>query len=228
MNQNPQRTPHTERVPRATPDAEPMLVLVTDSHRLRARSLADIVQAAVGGGVTAVQLRDKAASHDELLRAAALLRDAIAGKAQLFINSDVDAAIALAADGVHLPEDGPPTADVRARLGPSIPISRAVHSIEAAVRAERERVDIVQAGTLFATASKPGIKPLGLHGLRAICDAVRIPVIAIGGITPQNAADAVAAGAAGVAVIGAIFDAEDPARAARALRTAISAAATVR
>ena len=206
-----------------------MLVLVTDSHRLRARSLADIVQAAVEGGVTAVQLRDKAASHDELLRAAALLRDAIAGKAQLFINSDVDAAHrARRRRACICRKTDRHRRRPRASGRPSIPISRAVHSIEAAVRAERERVDIVQAGTLFATASKPGTKPLGLHGLRAICDAVRIPVIAIGGITPQNAADAVAAGAAGVAVIGAIFDAEDPARAARALRTAISAAATVR
>jgi thiamine-phosphate diphosphorylase len=228
VNQHPQRTPHSERAARTGPDAEPMLVLVTDNARLRGRLLADIVRAAVEGGVTAVQLRDKAASHDELLRTAALVQDAIAGEAQFIINSDVDAAIGLGADVVHLPEDGPATADVRARVGQSMRISRAVHSVEAAVRAEREGVDMVQAGTLFATASKPGALTLGVNGLRTICDAVRIPVIAIGGITPQNAADAVAAGAAGIAVIGAIFDAEDPANAARALRTAISVAAGVR
>ncbi|MHB8684785.1 MAG: thiamine phosphate synthase [Dehalococcoidia bacterium] len=197
---------------------------MTDSSRLRGRTLADVVRAAVEGGVTAVQLRDKTAPHEALLRDGAALREAIGGRALFFVNGDVDVAVALGADGVHLPEDGAPTTDVRARVGDAMLISRAVHSVEAALRAEREGADIVQAGTLFQTASKPGARTLGIDGLRAVCAEVRIPVIAIGGVTAANAGRAIEAGAAGVAVIGAIFDADDPAAAARALREAVDAA----
>ncbi|MBF6599973.1 MAG: thiamine phosphate synthase [Dehalococcoidia bacterium] len=200
------------------------LVLVSDRTRLRGRALDDIVRAAVEGGVTMVQLRDKAASHADLLLTGARLRNAIAGRARFFVNGDVDAAVALRADGVHLPEDGAAVADVRARAGRSMLVSRAVHGVDAALRAEREGADLVQAGTLFPTTSKPGAAPLGLEGLRAICAAVRLPVVAIGGITRGNAAAALAAGAAGVAVIGAIFDATDAGAAAAALRATLDEA----
>ena len=203
---------------------DPALMLVTDSSRLRGRALADVVRAAVEGGVTAVQLRDKMTSHDALLREGALVREAIGRRALFFVNGDADAAIALGADGVHLPEGGTPTAAVRARVGSAMLVSRAVHGVAAAERAEREGANIVQAGTLFETASKPGARTLGIDGLRALCDAVRVPVIAIGGVTAANAGRAIEAGAAGVAVIGAIFDADAPAAAARALRAAIDGA----
>ena len=200
----------------------PTLVLVTDAARLHGRDLAQVVRQAVEGGVTAVQLRDKTASHEQLLEDGACVRDAIAGRAMFFVNGDVDAALALAADGVHLPERGPNVADVRARVGDAMLISRAVHSVASALRAEREGADIVQLGTVFETASKPGAAPIGLDGLRAACGAVGVPVIAIGGITPDNAAAVLRAGAAGVAVIGAIFDADDPRRAAAGLRAALA------
>ncbi len=202
----------------------PALVLVTDSSRLRGRALADVVRAAVEGGVTIVQLRDKTAPHDALLREGASVREAIGRRALFFVNGDVEAAVALRADGVHLPEAGAPTTAVRAHVGSTMLVSRAVHSLDAALRAERDGADIVQAGTLFETASKPGARTLGIDGLRAICDAVRAPVVAIGGVTAANAGEALAAGAAGVAVIGAIFDAADPPAAARALREAMDGA----
>lgn len=200
------------------------LVLVSDRRHVRGRALDEIVGAAVEGGVTMVQLRDKAASHTELLLAGERLRDVIAGRARFFVNGDVAAAIALRADGVHLPEDGAAIADVRARIGRSMLISRAVHGVDAALRAEREGADLLQAGTLFPTKSKPGAQTLGREGLRAICAAVRLPVIAIGGITHENAPAALAAGAAGVAVIGAIFDAADAGAAAAAVRGALDEA----
>ena len=200
------------------------VVLVTDGTRLRVRRLVDVVDAAVDGGVNIVQLRDRAANHEALLRDARELRDVTRGRALLFVNTDLDAAIASGADGVHLPEGAGAIAEARARAGAAMLISRAVHSVEAALAAEREGVDVVQAGTLFSTASKPGGATLGVDGLRAICDAVRIPVIAIGGITVQNAALAIGAGAAGVAVIGAVFDAPDPRQAAASLRSALDAA----
>jgi thiamine-phosphate diphosphorylase len=102
-------------------------------------------------------------------------------------------------------------------------ISRAVHSVDAAVRAERAGADLLQAGTVFETASKPGAELLGIDGLRAICAAVSVPVIAIGGITAITAGGALRAGAKGVAVISAIADASQPREAASSLRRAIDA-----
>jgi thiamine-phosphate pyrophosphorylase len=92
-----------------------------------------------------------------------------------------------------------------------------VHSVEAAVAAEREGVDMLVLGTVYASASHRGGDTIGLAGVRAVCDAVRLPVIAIGGITTENAADVLRAGARGVAVVGAIFDADDARRAAAEL-----------
>ena len=204
--------------------ARPSLVLVTDSARLRERVLEDVVRDAVAGGAQVVQLREKSLSHDALVALGGRVRDAIAGRALFFVNGDVDAVIALRAEGVHLPEDGAAIADVRARVGPDMLISRAVHSVDAAVRAQREGADIVQLGTAFETSSKPGRATIGFEGVRAVCEAVRIPAIAIGGITAANAGDVIAAGASGVAVIGAIFESDEPRAAAAALRAAIDAA----
>ena len=152
-------------------------------------------------------------------------RDAIAGRALFFVNGDVDAAFVLGADGVHLPEDGLSIAEARARLGPDALISRAVHSVEAAVQAERDGADMVQLGTVFETASKPGrAAASGWTACARYARPCALPVIAIGGITAANAGGVMRAGAAGVAVIGAIFDADDPRAAAAALRAAIDAA----
>lgn len=201
----------------------PTLALVTDSARLRGRDLADVVHAAVDGGVGIVQLREKSLPHEALVELGQRVKHAIRGRALFFVNSDVEAAIALGADGVHLPEDGAPIANVRARGGPRMLISRAVHSIEAAIQAEHDGAGLVQLGAIFETASHAGRAPIGLALLRNACTAVSIPVIAIGGITPANAGEVMRAGASGVAVIGAIFDAPDPRAAVAALRAAMAA-----
>jgi len=99
-----------------------------------------------------------------------------------------------------------------------------VHSVAAARQAEDEGADMVIAGTVFASKSHPGGATIGIDGLRAICEAVSIPVIGIGGITAENAGDVIRAGAKGVAVISAIVDAVDPRAAATALRRAIDEA----
>jgi thiamine-phosphate pyrophosphorylase len=203
----------------------PALVLVTDAGRLRGRVLEDVVRDAAEGGANVVQLRTPDLSHEERVELGTRLLGAIDGRALLFVNGDIDAAFILGAHGMHLPEGGATIADARAQLGVAMLISRAVHSVEAAVLAERDGADIVQLGTVFETASKPGREPIGLEGVRAVCGAVRVPVIGIGGITPANAGDVVRAGAAGVAVIGAIFDADDARAAAAELRRAIDDAA---
>ncbi len=106
-------------------------------------------------------------------------------------------------------------------------ISRAVHSIEAAVRAERDGADALVLGTVFPSASHPQGGALGLDCVRAVCNRVRTPVIAIGGVTPSAASDVLCAGARGVAAIGAFLDADDPELAAREFRTAMTQPASV-
>jgi thiamine-phosphate pyrophosphorylase len=209
--------------PHARP-AAPALVLVTDSARLRGRDLAEVVSEAVAGGVNVVQLREKTLPQDDLVRLGERVGAAIAGRALLFINSDVAAAVSIGADGVHLPEDAP-LDSARESVDHGLLVSRAVHSIDAAVSGEREGADLILLGTVFETASKPGALTIGIEGVQKVCERVSIPVIGIGGITTVNAADVIRAGAAGVAVIGAVFDAPDPRAAAAALRAAISAPA---
>jgi len=205
----------------------PALVLVTDTSRKPQAEttgtawLDDVVRDAVLGGVTIVQLREKQLARGDLIALGLHVRDAIAGRALFFVNSDAEAAIALGADGIHLPADGASIGTVRDHVGAKMLISRAVHSSEEAVRAERAGADMVQAGTLFETASKPGVRLLGLDGLGSLCASVDVPVIAIGGISAANAGDAIGAGAAGVAVIGAIAGASDARAAAAGLRAAI-------
>lgn len=207
----------------------PALLLITDSARLHDALNADdatdgmirIVREAVLGGVNVVQLREKQMPHQQLLKVGRDVRDAIASRALLFVNGDIEAAIILGADGVHLPEIGGSVAEARARVSDGMLISRAVHGIDATRAAERDGADLVQLGTAFATASKPGVEQLGIEGVREVCAAVRVPVIAVGGITAANAASVLGAGAAGVAVIGAIFDARSPQSAAEELSAAV-------
>jgi thiamine-phosphate pyrophosphorylase len=205
-------------------------MLVTDRRRAEGRphdgeeALDDVVRDAVLGGVDVVQLREKDLDTTQLIAMGLHVRDAVADRALLFVNGDIAAARTLAADGVHLPADSAFVGEARGRLRDGVLVSVAVHSLEEAVRAEAAGADLLVLGTVFATASKPGITPLGIARVRAVCEAVRAPVVAIGGITAENAADVIGAGAAGVAVIGAICDAADARAAARALRSAIDAA----
>jgi thiamine-phosphate diphosphorylase len=118
----------------------------------------------------------------------------------------------------------PNLARIRERYGEAIVLSHSVHSLEAALQAERDGADMLVLGTVFPSASHPGGPTIGLEGVREICAAVKIPVIGIGGITAQNAGDVIRAGASGVAVISAIFDAPDPRAAAAELRAAIDEA----
>jgi len=212
----------------------PALVLVTDSRRPHNRRpegdewVDDAVRAAVLGGVNVVQLREKHLPRGELIALGLHIRDAIARRALFFVNGDIRVAVALAADGLHLPEDGPSIEDARRLVGDDMLISRAVHSIEGAIRAERDGADLIQLGTVFETSSKPHAKPIRLEGVREVCNAVFTPVIAIGGINHRNAAEVMRAGASGVAVIGALFDADDPRHAAGELRSAVSGTTATR
>jgi thiamine-phosphate pyrophosphorylase len=199
-------------------------MLITDRARLRGRALEEAVSAAVDGGVTVVQLREKDLPAAELYDLAVTVHAVVRGRALFVVNDRADVALAAGADGVHLPERGLPVRKARELAGGSCIIGRSVHSAEAALRAVDEGADYVQAGAVYETASKPGAAPGGLDLVRQVRDAVEVPVVAVGGVTAQRARELIDAGADGLAVIGAILDAPDVRAAAAALRAALDEA----
>ena len=199
-------------------------MLITDRSRLRGRTLEEVASLAVEGGVNVVQLREKDLPTGDLSDLAATVHAVLRGRALLLINDNLDIALTIGADGVHLPEHSLPAIDVRETAGNACIVGRAVHTTEAAVTAETGGADYVQVGTIYETSSKPGMEPAGLGLITAVRESIGIPVIAVGGIDAANATDVIAAGADGVAVIGAIMDTDDTAGAANDLRTAVDAA----
>jgi thiamine-phosphate pyrophosphorylase len=172
----------------------------------------ETARAAVEGGATVVQLRVKGATTDELVEAGRSFREL---PATFLVNDDVEAAIRLGADGVHLGRDD---AGAERALEVGLLLGLSAASVEEAVAAERRGASYVGAGPVWATPSKPDADPpIGLEGLAEICAAVDVPVIAIGGVDATSVGDCIRAGAAGVAVIRAAADAQ-------ALREAIDAA----
>ncbi|HLB29217.1 MAG TPA: thiamine phosphate synthase [Dehalococcoidia bacterium] len=209
----------------------PCLMLVTDRRACKGRSLVNLVAAAVAGGVDAVQLREKDLPSGELWELAHKLRTVTRKRAILLINDRLDVALAVGADGVHLPEDGLPEVAARKLGGPDLLIGRSVHSVERARQAAQGGADYLVVGPIFPTASHPGIAPAGPDLLTEIRQAVSVGahgdaplLLAIGGISRDNVAQVVAAGARGCAVISAILGAPDPRRAARELKGAMLAA----
>ena len=199
----------------------PSLMLITDRSRLRGRPLEEVASQAADGGVTAVQLREKDLSGGELYDLAVTVHAVLRGRALLLVNDRVDVAIAAGADGVHLPEHTLPLRKLRDYVGDACIVGRSVHSVEAAVQAEQEGADYVLAGAVYESRSHPGQPPAGPALVRAVAEAVHVPVLAVGGITPDRVAEVIEAGADGVAVISAVLDADDPKAAARALREAL-------
>ena len=205
------------------------LYLVTDRSLSRGRATVEIVRAAVAGGVTCVQLREKSCGTREFIEEAralvAVLRDR---GVPLIVNDRVDVALAAGAAGVHLGQRDMALADAR-RLGPpGWIIGISAESVEDAIRAEKEGADYIGVSPVFATPTKTDhAQPLGLEGLRAIRAAVKIPLVAIGGIHTGNARDVIRAGADGLAVVSAIASADSPQAAAAALRREIAAARKV-
>ncbi len=208
--------------------SRPSLMLVSDrSLCAGVDGLVAAVEAAVTGGVDAVQLREKDMPSEELLPLARRLRQATLGRAEptggqalLLVNGPLAVALAADADGVHLPEDASPVERPRR----SFLIGRAVHSLAAARRAEAEGVDYLIAGPVYETRSHPGREPAGLALIEEVTRSVRTPTLAIGGVTAGRVEDLVRAGASGVAVISAILAQPDERAAAEGLRRALDVA----
>ena len=162
-----------------------------------------------------VQVREKSLSTGDLYRLAATLRHVTLGKAILTINDRTDVALAVDADGVHLPSHSLPACVVKKLGGGRLLVGRSVHSVEEAVAAASEGVDYLMLGTIYGTASHPGRPASGPWLIEAVKARVRTHIYAIGGINASNAGEVMRAGADGVAVIRSILGARDPGIAAR-------------
>ncbi|HEY8425866.1 MAG TPA: thiamine phosphate synthase [Limnochordales bacterium] len=194
--------------------------VVTDRELARGRSLESVVAAAIAGGATAIQLREKKATTREFVELAQALRGMTqeAG-VSLIVNDRIDVALAVDADGVHVGQDDMPARLARQLIGPERILGVTAGTEEEARRAQRDGADYLGCTAVFPTSTKPDHRePLGLDGLERLARAVSIPVVAIGGIHAGNAADVLARGAAGIAVVSAVMAADDPEAATRQLR----------
>jgi thiamine-phosphate pyrophosphorylase len=199
------------------------LYLVTDRDLSRGRATLEIVRAAVTGGVSCVQLREKNCSTAEFIREALEIRDFLRSRGiPLIINDRLDVALAVAADGVHLGQTDMPYQMARDIAGADFLIGISAESLEDAIEAAGQGADYLGVSPIYDTPTKTDTAPaLGLSGLRAIRKAVDIPLVGIGGLKRDNAASVIAGGADGVAVVSAIVSADDPQSAARQLRDEI-------
>jgi thiamine-phosphate diphosphorylase len=181
------------------------ICLVTD--RRRRDPVAQAAQASAAG-IDLIHIREHDLGASALAAMVSAVVDAVRGTAtRVVVNDRIDVAIACAAHGVHLREDSIPPASARSLAPRGFLIGRSIHGVDEAVKGA-ESVDYLIAGTVFATSSKPeGHALLGTEGLREIVGAVRVPVLAIGGMTRERLAEVAAAGAAGIAAIG-LFDGE--------------------
>jgi thiamine-phosphate pyrophosphorylase len=192
-----------------------------------APNLAEIVGAAVRGGVNAVQVRAPGAPDGEKVAMVRAVRSAAKG-ALLLVNGICRFAATAGADGTHLPEAGANIASARNLMGGGL-VGRSVHSVSSAIGAARDGADYIVAGTVFASLSHPGASASGVDYLLRICTAVApLPVIAIGGITPETVGGCIAVGAAGVAVLSPIMSAADPETVARRFREELNLAWNLR
>ncbi len=198
-----------------------LLYAVTDRHWLNGRSLNEVVKESLDGGVTFVQLREKELDDETFLKEAKELQS-LCGEYHVpfVINDNVDIAMKINADGVHVGQSDMEAGDVRSKLGPDKIIGVSAATVEQAVLAEKRGADYLGVGAVFPTGSKDDAVDVSHETLKAICEAVSIPVIAIGGISKKNIHELSGSGICGVAVISAIYAADDIKKAAQELRTA--------
>jgi thiamine-phosphate pyrophosphorylase len=202
------------------------LYLVTDRGLARGRSTFEVVKAAVSGGVTCIQLREKNCSTLEFIEQAQAIKNFLgARKIPLIINDRLDVALAVGADGVHLGQSDMPLEMARKIAGPSMLIGISAESVQDAIEAENGGADYLGVSPIYATPTKTDTAPpLGLQGLREIKNRVKIPLVGIGGLNKSNAVEVIRTGADGVAVVSAIVAADDPETAAMNLKQIIDEA----
>ena len=196
-----------------------LLYAVTDRAWVGRKNLYEQVEAALKGGVTCVQLREKELDDDAFLREAMVI-SALCRQygVPLFINDNVGVAIACGADGIHVGQNDMETGKVRKLVGDDMMIGVSVHSVEEALEAVKNGADCLGVGAMFSTSTKIDVDVLPKETLRDICSAVNIPVVAIGGIGKNNISQLAGTGVDGVALVSAIFAADDIESECRLLR----------
>ena len=187
-----------------------LLYAVTDRAWVGRQSLYEQVECALKGGATCVQVREKKLGDEDFLEEAKQIA-ALCKRygVPLFINDNVDVAIACGAEGVHVGQEDMAAAKVREKVGDNMMIGVSVHSVEEAREAVKHGADCLGVGAAFATHTKTDVDVLPHETLKAICDAVDIPVVAIGGIHKENILQLKGTGVDGVALVSAIFAADD-------------------
>ena len=195
-----------------------LLYAVTDRAWVGKQSLYEQVESALKGGVTCVQLREKELDDEAFLKEAVEIH-ALCRRygVPFFVNDNVDIAIRCHAEGVHVGQEDMAAAQVRARVGEGMMIGVSVHSVEEAQEAVKHGADCLGVGAAFATHTKTDVDVLPHETLKAICDAVDIPVVAIGGISHDNILELKNCGLDGVAVVSALFAQADVKAAAEEL-----------
>ncbi len=200
------------------------LYAIIDSQQLGKRSHLKVAQELIRGGANVIQLRDKSTAKVELLPIAQDLKKLCTEKGVLFIvNDHLDIALAADADGLHLGQGDLPVSVTRRLLPMDMILGCSVNTVEQAKNAEADGADYIAVGSMYPTTSKEKPKVVGVGRLKQVREAVSLPLVAIGGINRDNAAEVAANGADAVAVISALLGAKDIAEAARKIITSFEA-----
>ena len=196
-----------------------LLYAVTDRHWLNGRTLYEVVKESLDGGVTFLQLREKTLDEAHFLEEAKELQKLCKEyRVPFIINDNVDIAVAMNADGVHVGQSDMEAGDVRAKLGPDKIIGVSAQTVGQALLAQERGADYLGVGAVFHTDSKADAADISHETLKAITEAVDIPVIAIGGISKENVSELSGTGICGIAVISAIFAEKDIKNATKKLK----------
>ncbi len=183
-----------------------LLYAVTDRYWLGERTLYEVVKESLEGGVTFLQLREKELDQRTFLEEAKELKELCEEyQVPFVINDNVEIALAMDADGVHVGQSDMEAGDVRAKLGPDKIIGVSAQTVEQAILAEKRGADYLGVGAVFPTSSKDDAVEVPHEVLKEICEAVSIPVVAIGGISKDNVMELAGTGLDGIAVISAIY-----------------------
>lgn len=195
------------------------LYAVTDRSWLGDRTLADQVEESLKGGATFIQLREKNLDFDSFVKEARAIKKLTdAYNIPFVINDAVDVALAVDADGVHVGQDDLDAGELRKLLGDKI-IGVSADTVELALKAEADGADYIGVGAIYATATKTDAEVVTFETITAICQAVTIPVVAIGGLNESNILSLTGTGVDGVALVSAIFSKKDIISATQALRS---------
>lgn len=199
-----------------------LLYAVTDRHWLDGRTLKEVVLESLEGGVTMLQLREKHLDEAHFLEEAKELQTLCRSwHVPFLINDNVEIALAMEADGVHVGQSDMAAGDVRKKLGDDKIIGVSAQTVEQALLAEKAGADYLGVGAVFPTSSKDDANEVTYETLKAICSAVSIPVVAIGGITQENVHQLAGSGICGAAVISAIYAEPNIKKAAAELKKAV-------